>query len=107
MFMPWFHVEQLLRVAEKGSFMGVIDVEEMLLNFVMHKKLRVHCGVDVTPFFPELKTTKNGTVWLQWLRCGMCFLYSLYVATQGMAVAKEVMLGTLQKKVTSLGGMKS
>ena len=96
MFVPWFPlptVEQLLRVVERDSFMGDIDVGEMFLNCVMRKSLRIYCGVDVTPYFPELRTDEKGTVWLRWSRCGMGFKNSPYVATQGMAVAEEVMLG--------------
>ena len=96
MFAPWFPlptVEQLLRVVETESYMGDIDVGEMFLNFVMHKSLRIFCGVDVTPYFPEMKTDTRGTVWLRWSRCGMGFKNSPYVATQGMGVAEEVMLG--------------
>mmetsp|Transcript_15422 Transcript_15422/g.21970 ORF Transcript_15422/g.21970 Transcript_15422/m.21970 type:complete len:634 (+) Transcript_15422:1647-3548(+) len=59
----------------------------------MHKDLRVHCGVDVTPFFPELKKMEDGTVWFRWSRRGMGFKNSPYVATQGIAVAEEWMLG--------------
>jgi hypothetical protein len=66
MFAPWFPlptVEQLIRVVDLDSFMGDIDVGEMFLNFVMHRDLRVYCGVDLTAYFPEFATMEDGTVW--------------------------------------------
>lgn len=92
MFAPWFPlptVEQLLRVVDCGSFMGDIDVDEMFVNFALHKSLRVHGVVDVTPYFPELKNSEDDTVWFRWSRCGMGFKNSPYVVRQGLGIAEE------------------
>ncbi len=96
LYAPWFPlptVNQLLRAVESGSYMGDIDVAEMFLNFVMHKDMRVYCGVDVTSFFPEKASKVGDTVWYRWGRCGMGFANSPYVAVQGIYVAEEVILG--------------
>jgi hypothetical protein len=73
--------------------MSDIDVGEMFLNFVMHKSLRIYCGVDLTEYFPEMAKREGGSVWLRWGRCGMGFTNSPYVAVQGITVAEEVILG--------------
>jgi len=96
LYAPWFPlptVEQLLRSVESGSFMGDNDVGEMFLNFVMHKDLRVYCGVDLTSYFPEKAAKGGDTVWYRWGRCGMGFTNSPYIAVQGITVAEEVIVG--------------
>jgi hypothetical protein len=52
---PWFsfpNINTILRIVETGTFMGDVDIGEMLLNFFLDPNLRKFAGVDLTKFFP-------------------------------------------------------
>jgi hypothetical protein len=63
----------------------------MFLNFVLHRKLQVLAGVDLTHYFPKGDT--GSKVWEVWLRAAMGLQSSPYQAVQAMGVAEEVIRG--------------
>ena len=82
-----------LRMMVPGTEMGDLDAGEMFLNYVLHKDMRKYCGVDLTKYFPEDIPKNRDRLWEAWQRTGMGFRWSPYQATQGMAVANEVIGG--------------
>lgn len=96
---PWFPlptIEAHLYRVEAGTFMGGIDIGEMFLNFMLHPRMQPYAGVYITPFFPEelaALPSSHHTLWLHWVRCGMGFCFSPYVAVQGILFAEEIVRG--------------
>ena len=72
--------------------MSDLDIREMFLNFVLHSSLIPYCGIDLTPYYPEL--SQNGQRVIEaWQHTGMGFKWSPYQAVQGMLVLDEVVGG--------------
>jgi len=62
---PWFPlptVDSHLCAVEKDTFMGDLDIGEMFLNFMLTKKVQMHAGVDLTPYFPDEAMNKGKPV---------------------------------------------
>jgi hypothetical protein len=52
---PWFPlptIEMQLRSVGPGTFMGDIDIGGMFLNFMLHERIQLYAGVDLTTIFP-------------------------------------------------------
>ncbi len=93
---PWFLLPTMdshIRSVEPGSFMGDIDLSEQFLNFMLHKCVQAHAGVDLTPFFSEELSHLKKVIWEHWVRCGMGFVSSPYTTVQGTLMAEEVIRG--------------
>lgn len=87
-------IEQYLHVATVGCYMADIDIGKMFFNFVLHKHIRVFCGVGLTYIFLELLLQLGLTaLWYRWAQCGLGFTSSSYQTIQGVLVAEEVILG--------------
>jgi hypothetical protein len=95
---PWFPLPNnscLLRALEPGYCMADNDVGEMFHNFMLHKDLRQFCGLDFSPYYPAEVENRNskGRLWMRWNRLAMGLRPSPYCATQGMMIAREIILG--------------
>ena len=96
-FMPT--IQSHLRALEQGSYMCDVDIGEMFLNFMLHPKLRVLCGVDLTPYDLDFSSLNdpirdsNGSVWVAWNRIAMGLKWSPYQAIKSMHFAEEVIRG--------------
>jgi hypothetical protein len=86
-------VESHLLSVQPGSFMGDIDLSEMFLNFILHKRVRPFAGVDLTPYFPEELASLKRLLWEHWTHCGMGIIFSPYTSIQGTAFAEEIIRG--------------
>jgi hypothetical protein len=55
---------------DAGSYLGDIDIGDMFHNFILHEKVQMLAGIDLTPFFPEELTKKKElkAIWLRWVR---------------------------------------
>jgi hypothetical protein len=98
MWAPWFAlptVEDHLRFVGAGTYMGDIDIGDMFHNFIMHERLQMLAGVDLTAFFPEelLRRGDLRVIWEHWTRCGMGFKNSPYNTIQGILFAEEIARG--------------
>jgi hypothetical protein len=62
----------LLSALEPGTWMADIDVGEQFYNFLLDPKVRPYCGLDLSPYLPEVKT------WEHWCRCVMGIKASPY-----------------------------
>jgi hypothetical protein len=58
-------MSSLLSTLEPGTWMDDIDVAEQFYNFLLDLAIQPFCGVDLSPYFPEL------TSWERWTRCIM------------------------------------
>ena len=93
---PWLPlptVETLMRSVAGGTWLGDNDVGEMFLNFMLHKEVRLLCGVDFTLYFPEELLEEHQVLWERWTRCAMGLRTSPYQAVQGMLWAQEMIMG--------------
>jgi hypothetical protein len=83
----WTH----LCAVDEDTFMADVGIGEMFLDFVLHRKLQVLAGVDLTHYFQKGNT--GSKVWEVWLRAAMSLRSSPYQAAQAMGVAEEVIHG--------------
>jgi hypothetical protein len=58
-------INTLLASLEPGTWMADIDVAEQFYNFLLDPAIRPFCGVDLSPYYPEV------TSWEMWVRCVM------------------------------------
>ena len=93
-------IQTHFRAVVQGTHMCDVDVGEMFLNFMLHPKLQLFCGVDITPYdldlsslsFPQIK--EDGTkVWVSWDRIAMGLAWSPYQAVKTLHFAEEVIRG--------------
>jgi hypothetical protein len=84
-----------LRFVDAGSYLGDIDIGDMFHNFILHEKVQMLAGIDLTPFFPEELTKKKElkAIWLRWVRSAMGLKSSPYNSIQGILVVEEVIKG--------------
>lgn len=74
--------------------MADLDIEDIFLNFMLHKSLHPYVGVDLTPYFPEeLNTSGRRFIWKHWSRCRMGFRTFPYQAKQAILHAEEKIRG--------------
>jgi len=80
---------------DAGSYLGDIDIGDMFHNFILHEKVQMLAGIDLTPFFPEKLTRKRElkAIWSRWVRSAMGWKSSPYNSIQGILVAEEVIKG--------------
>jgi len=80
---------------DAGSYLGDIDIGDMFHNFILHEKVQMLAGIDLTPFFPEELTKKKElkAIWLRWVRSAMGLKSSPYNSIQGILVVEEVIKG--------------
>jgi hypothetical protein len=62
----------LLATLEPGTWMANIDVGEQFYSFLLDPKVRPYCGVDLSPYYPEV------TSWEHWCCCVMGLKSSPY-----------------------------
>ena len=93
-------IQTHLRAVVQGTHMCDVDIGEMFLNFMLHPKLRLFCGVDITPYDLDLSSLsfsqirKDGTkVWVSWDRIAMGLAWSPYQAVKTLHFAEEVIRG--------------
>ena len=86
-------VESHLRAVLPGYFMADIDIAEMFHNFMLHESLRVNCGVDLTPYFPDELTPTSRSLLERWERSAMGLKPSPYSCVQAIMVARDFLLG--------------
>jgi hypothetical protein len=99
MWAPWFAmptVESHLSFVGEETFMGDIDVGDMFHNFMLHEKVQIVAGIDLTPSFPEevLSQGQSKVLWERWCRSAMGLKSSPYNSIQGILFAEEVIRGT-------------
>jgi hypothetical protein len=54
-----------LRAVDSNTYMSDMDIGEMFLNFVLHESMQALCGVDLTQYFGEKRTS-----WESLFDCG-------------------------------------
>jgi len=84
---PWFPlptVNSHLRLVEPGTFMADNDVGECFHNWMLDKRVRKWCGIDLTS---TLKLRER--VWSRWNCCAMGLRPSPYVSVRGVLWLKE------------------
>mmetsp|Transcript_21443 Transcript_21443/g.30697 ORF Transcript_21443/g.30697 Transcript_21443/m.30697 type:complete len:454 (+) Transcript_21443:1331-2692(+) len=89
-------VDDLLAMIDEHSWMADIDIGEMFLNFPLDKMLQPYCGVDFSPYLPDLIS------WLRWLRCAMGLKPSPYVAIRFLLLGSEIIRGLPSDKNNAL-----
>jgi hypothetical protein len=99
MWAPWFAmptVESHLHFVGEETFMGDIDVGDMFHNFMLHEKVQIVAGIDLTPTSPEevLSQGQSKVLWERWCRSAMGLKSSPYNSIQGILFAEEVIRGT-------------
>jgi hypothetical protein len=80
----------LTNLMDCNSWMGDLDMGEQFLNFPMHPRLQICCGIDVRPYLGQ---AKRKTMWWRWTRCMMGLKPSPYFAIKGTFLAEEVVKG--------------
>jgi hypothetical protein len=96
MWAPWFSlptVNSLVHALEPGYWMADNDVGEMFHNFMLHKDVREHCGLDLTLYFPSEVTRSKRYLKERWTWLAMGLRSSPYFAVQAMMLAQEKILG--------------
>jgi hypothetical protein len=96
MWAPWFAlptIEGHLRFVTKDSFMGDLDIGDMFHNFILHERVQVLAGIDLTTFYPVELSQGVRTIWERWKRCAMGLKSSPYNTIQGALYAEEVIRG--------------
>jgi hypothetical protein len=88
-------IESHLRFVTTNTFLDDIDIGNMFLNFVMHERLQVYAGIDLTAFFPEELLDKSNAhnIWERWCRCSMGFKNSPYNAVQAILMVEDLIRG--------------
>jgi hypothetical protein len=69
------------------SWIGDLDLGEMFHNFPLDVGLQPYCGIDMSPYFSEVKS------WERWVRLMMGLSSSPYCSIKGFQVALEAILG--------------
>lgn len=77
----------LLSALEPGTWMADIDIGEQFYNFLLDPKVRPYCGLDLSPYFLEVKT------WEHWCRCSMGIKASPYGCVRMDQLRNEVARG--------------
>jgi hypothetical protein len=80
-------VNTLLTSLEAGTWMADIDISEQFYNYILDPHVRSYCGVDLNPYFPELRT------WETWERCVMGLKSSPYGCIRMDLLGEEVIRG--------------
>jgi hypothetical protein len=80
-------MEALVRSMDTESWMGDMDLGEMFHNFPLDINLRPYCGIDMTPYIPEV------TGWERWVQLMMGLRPSPYCSIRGFQIALESVLG--------------
>ena len=89
-------IDSMLRSVNQKSWLGDLDIAEQFLNFPLCKLAQLYAGVDLTPYFPEEKTTTDGKFWQRWTRCLMGAKPSPYQAIRSMLWAEDIIRGDRQ-----------
>jgi hypothetical protein len=95
-WIPWFAIPSsatLERVVVPGNVQADNDIEDMFLNFNLHKDLQDYTGVDVSGLFGEEFLEKDRVEYVKWDRPAMGLTVSLYTCFQGACRGKRVSLG--------------
>jgi len=79
--------------------MGDMDIGDMFHNFMLHERVQVLAGIDLTSFYPAELTGEVRFLWERWKRSAMGLKNSPYNTIQGVLFAEEVIRGDhLNKK---------
>jgi hypothetical protein len=85
---PWFPLptvnSHLRRLVEPGTFMADNDVGECFHNWMLDKRVRKWCGINLTSTLRSEERT-----WRRWNRCAMGLRPSHYVSVRGVLWLKE------------------
>jgi hypothetical protein len=88
-----------LQFVTEETFMGDMDIGDMFHNFMLHERVQVLAGIDLTSFYPAELTGEVRFLWERWKRSAMGLKNSPYNTIQGVLFAEEVIRGDhLNKK---------
>jgi hypothetical protein len=73
--------------------MGDMDIGDMFHNFMLHEKVQVLAGIDLTTFYPAELTGEVQVLWERWMTSAMGLRSSPYNTIQGVLFAEEVIRG--------------
>ena len=96
MWAPWFAlptVEAHLRFVTEETYMGDMDIGDMFHNFMLHEKVQVLAGIDLTSFYPAELTGETRVLWERWKRAAMGLRNFPYNTIQGVLFAEELIRG--------------
>jgi hypothetical protein len=80
-------MDALVQAMDTESWMGDLDLGEMFHNFPLDVGLQPYCGIDMSPYFSDVKS------WEKCVRLMMGLRPSPYCSIKGFQVALEFVLG--------------